>query len=154
MPAAKDFYVAIELGSSKVTGIAGQKKMDGSITVLAVATEDSMSLIRRGTVYNIEKTNQCIRRIVQKLQNQLQTEIKRVHVGLGGQSIRTIQNNIINDFDEATVVSLDIIDAMCDANRGTKYTNQYILDVVPQEYKVDLQYQTEPVGIECNRIEG
>ena len=154
MPAAKDFYVAIELGSSKVTGIAGQKKMDGSITVLAVATEDSMSLIRRGTVYNIEKTNQCIRRIVQKLQNQLQTEIKMVHVGLGGQSIRTIQNNIINDFDEATVVSLDIIDAMCDANRGTKYTNQYILDVVPQEYKVDLQYQTEPVGIECNRIEG
>ena len=154
MPAAKDFYVAIELGSSKVTGIAGQKKMDGSISVLAVATEDSTSLIRRGTVYNIEKTNLCIRRIIQRLQNQLQTEITLVHVGIGGQSIRTLQNNIFNDFDEATVVSHNIIDTMCDANRATKYPNQIILDVVPQEYKVDLQYQTEPVGIECNRIEG
>ena len=28
--AAKDFIVAIELGSSKVTGIAGQKNLDGS----------------------------------------------------------------------------------------------------------------------------
>ena len=34
--AAKDFIVAIELGSSKVTGIAGKKNLDGSISVLAV----------------------------------------------------------------------------------------------------------------------
>ena len=31
--AAKDFIVAIELGSSKVTGIAGRKNLDGSISV-------------------------------------------------------------------------------------------------------------------------
>lgn len=31
----KEFIVAIELGSSKMTGIAGQKNLDGSITVLA-----------------------------------------------------------------------------------------------------------------------
>lgn len=153
MPAAKDFYVAIELGSSKITGIAGQKKMDGSISVLAIATEDSSALIRRGIVYNLEKTNQCIRRIINKLQTQLQTEITLVHVGVGGQSIRTMPNNIVKDFDEATIISHDIVDSMGDINRATKYPNQYILDVVPQEYKVDLQYQTEPVGIECNRIE-
>ena len=35
---AKDFIVAIELGSSKMTGIAGRKNPDGSITVLAVAS--------------------------------------------------------------------------------------------------------------------
>ena len=29
--AAKEFIVAIELGSSKMTGIAGQKNLDGSI---------------------------------------------------------------------------------------------------------------------------
>ena len=36
MVAAKEFIVAIELGSSKMTGIAGQKNLDGSINVLAV----------------------------------------------------------------------------------------------------------------------
>ncbi len=36
MAEVKDFIVAIELGSSKVTGIAGQRKPDGSISVLAL----------------------------------------------------------------------------------------------------------------------
>ncbi|MDO4956767.1 MAG: cell division protein FtsA, partial [Bacteroidales bacterium] len=49
----KDFVVAIELGSSKITGIAGKKNSDGSITVLAYAREDSASFIKRGMVYNI-----------------------------------------------------------------------------------------------------
>ena len=39
--AAKDFIVAIELGSSKVTGIAGKKNLDGSISVLAVVKEET-----------------------------------------------------------------------------------------------------------------
>ena len=44
----KEFIVAIELGSSKMTGIAGQKNLDGSITVLATVEEDSSSCIRKG----------------------------------------------------------------------------------------------------------
>ena len=57
--AAKDFIVAIELGSSKMTGIAGMKNLDGSISVLAVVKEDSSSsIIRKGMVYNIDKTAQ------------------------------------------------------------------------------------------------
>ena len=154
MPAAKDFYVAIELGSSKITGIAAQKKVDGSITVLAIATEEAATLIRKGMVYNIDKTNQCIRNIIQKLQNTLQTEITHVHVGIGGQGIRSLVNTITQDMDEATVISHAIIDQMRDNNRTTRYPGQTILDDAPQEYKVDSQYQLDPVGIECNRIQG
>lgn len=49
----KEFIVAIELGSSKMTGIAGQKNLDGSITVLATVEEDSSSCIRKGVIYNL-----------------------------------------------------------------------------------------------------
>ena len=52
----KEFIVAIELGSSKMTGIAGQKNLDGSITVLATVEEDSSSCIRKGVIYKIDKT--------------------------------------------------------------------------------------------------
>jgi cell division ATPase FtsA len=76
--AAKDFIVAIELGSSKVTGIAGKKNMDGSMSILAVVTEDSSTFIRRGIVYNIDKTSQCISNIVQKLKNILKTNINEI----------------------------------------------------------------------------
>ena len=151
---AKDFYVAIELGSSKITGIAGQKKMDGSVTVIATATEEAAASIRKGIVYNIDKTSQAIRNIVQKLQNQLQTEIIRVHVGVGGQGIRSVLNTITSDLDQATVISNAIADTMNDHNRSTQYPGQMILDVATQEYRVDSQLQIDPVGIECNRLEG
>lgn len=50
--AATDFIVAIELGSSKITGIAGKKHADGSIQVLALASENSSDFIRKGVIYN------------------------------------------------------------------------------------------------------
>ena len=64
--ASKDFIVAIELGSSKITGIAGKKNLDGSIQVLACVKEDSTACIRKGVVYNIDKTAQCLTSIVNK----------------------------------------------------------------------------------------
>ena len=74
----KDFIVAIELGSSKMTGIAGKKNLDGSIQVLACIKEDSSSCIRKGVVYNIDKTAQCLTNIINKMEGQLKTTITQV----------------------------------------------------------------------------
>lgn len=152
--AAKDFIVAIELGSSKVTGIAGRKNLDGSISVLAVVKEESSSFIRKGVVYNIDKTALCISSIIKKLTNQLKTEITQVYVGVGGQSIRSVRNVISKELPPATKVTQEMIIELMDANSAMKYPEQEILDVAQQEYKVDAQYQTDPVGIQCSHIEG
>lgn len=71
----KEFIVAIELGSSKMTGIAGQKNLDGSITVLALVEEDSSSCIRKGVIYNIDKTCQSLTNIINKLKTILKQDI-------------------------------------------------------------------------------
>ena len=152
--AAKDIIVAIELGSSKMTGIAGKKNLDGSIQVLAVVKEDSSSFIRKGVVYNIEKTAQCLTNIVKKLTAQLKMEITQVYVGIGGQSIRSVRNVISKDLPNETLVTQDMIIELMDNNRNMQYPDQEILDVAVQEYRVDSQYQTDPVGIQCTRLEG
>ena len=151
---AKDFIVAIELGSSKMTGIAGKKNLDGSIQVLACIKEDSTSFIRKGVVYNIDKTAQCLTNIVSRLEKQLKTRITQVYVGVGGQSIRSIRNVITKDLPGETQVTQDMVIELMDANRNMKYPDQEILDAAVQEYKVDSQLQLEPVGIQCSRIEG
>ena len=152
--AANDLIVAIELGSSKMTGIAGKKNLDGSIQVLAVVKEDSSSFIRKGVVYNIEKTAQCLTNIVKKLTTQLKKEITQVYVGIGGQSIRSVRNVITKELPADTLVSQDMVIELMDDNRNMQYPDQEILDVAVQEYKVDSQYQTDPVGIQCSRLEG
>ena len=151
---AKDFIVAIELGSSKMTGIAGRKNLDGSIQVLACVKEDATACIRKGYVYNIDKTAQCITTIVNKLENQLKTSIVQVYVGVGGQSIRSIRNVIAKDLPEDTQITQDMVIELMDANRNMKYPDQEILDAAVQEYKVDSQLQLDPVGVQCSRIEG
>ncbi len=150
----KEFIVAIELGSSKMTGIAGQKNMDGSITVLAVVTEDSSTCIRKGVVYNIDKTCQCITSIIKKLRNVLKQDITQVYVGVGGRSIRSIKNVIVKDLPNGTIISSDIINELMDTNRAMTYPDQEILDAVTQEFKIDNQYQIEPIGIQCSHLEG
>ena len=150
----KVFIVAIELGSSKMTGIAGKKNLDGSIQVLAVVKEESSSFIRKGYVYNIDKTAQCLTTIVSKLEKQLKTTITQVYVGVGGQSIRSIRNVISKELPTDTVVTQDMVIELMDANRNMKYPDQEILDAAVQEYKVDSQYQLDPVGIQCSHIEG
>ena len=151
---AKEFIVAIELGSSKITGIAGKKNLDGSITVLSVVKEDSTLCIRKGVVYNIDKTVQCLTNIVNKLETNLKSKIAQVYVGVGGQSIRSVKNIIAKDLPADTIVSVDMINELMDANRNMTYTDQEILDAATQEYKVDNQYQLDPVGIQCTRLEG
>jgi len=150
----KEFIVAIELGSSKMTGIAGKKNLDGSIQVLACVKEDSSSCIRKGVVYNIDKTAQCLTSIISRLEKQLKTGITQVYVGVGGQSIRSIRNLISKDLPAGTQVTQDMVIELMDSNRNMKYPDQEILDAAVQEYKVDSQYQLDPVGIQCSRIEG
>ena len=152
--AAKEFIVAIELGSSKMTGIAGQKNLDGSINVLAVVKEDASSCIRKGVVYNIDKTAQCLTSIIKKLENQLKTVITQVYVGVGGQSIRSVRNVIAKDLPTETIITQEMVIELMDANRNMTYQDQEILDAAVQEYKVGAQYQIDPVGIQATRLEG
>lgn len=150
----KEFIVAIELGSSKVTGIAGQKKPDGSISVLALAKEDSSSFMRKGVVYNIDKTAQCLTNIVKRLEGQLKTRIKQVFVGVGGQSIRGVRNVVTRELPADTIITQEMVIDLMEANRTLDYPDQKLLDVAEQEYKVDTQLQLDPVGIRASRLEG
>jgi cell division protein FtsA len=88
------------------------------------------------------------------MEGQLKTTITQVYVGVGGQSIRSIRNVISKDMDIETPISQDMVIELMDANRNMKYPDQEILDAAVQEYKVDSQYQLDPVGIPCSHIEG
>ena len=149
----KKFIVAIELGSSKITGVAGKKNPDGSITLLAVVKEKSTGCIRKGTVYNIEKTVQCVSNIINELKKKLNSDIAQVYVGIGGQSLRSVRNTITKDFDKETAISEDVVAELSRINHAEDYKEHVILDTVVQEYKVDARYQLEPVSISCRHLE-
>lgn len=150
---AKEFIVAIELGSTNIIGVAGKKNIDGSISILSVIKEDSTSCINKGVVYNIDKTAQCLTNIIKRLETSLKAKVAQVYVGVGGQSIRSVKNTLIKELPLDTVVTLDMVNELMDENRNMTYPAQEVLDAITQEYKVDAQYQLDPVGIQCTRLE-
>ena len=153
--AATDFIAAIELGSAKITGIAGKKNADGSIQVLAYASERSSDCIKKGAIYNLDKTTQCLSAVICQLEETLHASIKKVYVGIGGQSVRSIRHTETKQLTEETKISQALIDAIMESNREITLMDQEILAVEPQEYKLgNNQLTTEPVGIQTDRIEG
>lgn len=152
--ATTDFIAAIELGSSKITGVAGKKNSDGSIQVLAYAREDSSSFIRKGVIYNLDKTAQSLTSIINKLEGMLNNSIAKVYVGMGGQSIRTVRNVVSRDLDAETIISQELIDSISDENLEIPLIDMDILDVAPQEYKIGNNLQADPVGVAGSHIEG
>ncbi len=152
--ATTEFIAAIELGSSMVTGLAGRKNNDGSVHVLASAEEDASSFIRKGMIYNLDKTSQCLTSIIMKLEGELHNSISKVYVAVGGQSIRTVEHVVSRDLGETVIISQEQVDAICDENLGAEVADMDILDVAPQEYKIGSNLQVDPVGVAGNHLEG
>ncbi len=154
MATEDNFIVAIELGSSKVTGIAGRKQPDGAIQVLAFAQEPSTTFIRKGRINSLSKMTQCISSMKEKLEQKMQKSISRVYVGIGGMGMHTVANTVVRHFDSKVEITQEMIDSMCDENRSSASSDRDILDSVPQEYHLGTQVQIDPVGILTDNIEG
>ena len=154
MAAEKEIMVAIEFGSSKIRGIAGCRNLDGTIHILDVVQEDAKNCIRKGVIYNMDKTVLCLKRIVQKLESDLDLEVIKVYVGLNGKSLRTVKNVVSRQLDTKIVISSDLVDGLCESNKETVYPDYEILEVVPQEYRIGAELTLDPVGILSNQLEG
>ena len=152
--ANEQFTVALEIGSSKITAVAGTKQPDGAIQILAIAQEDSGSFIRKGRILNIDKMTQCIKSIKDKLEKRLNRQINKAYVGVGGMGMHTLLNCINRSFPETTKVTEDMVDELRDENIQTAPAGYEIIDVIEQEYQLGTMASTEPVGTLTSNLKG
>ncbi len=148
--------VAIELGSSKISGVAGQIMTDGSLKVLAYAGVPSSSCIRHGAVYNLDKTANAIAEVVERLNAILSTSIEKVYVGYNAKGLKSIISKVEHQFEEETVVSQEVIDDMFQQCSEIDYEGYVNLFQESQEYVVDNKRgtETDPMGVACRSLGG
>ena len=153
--ATNDLIVAIELGSSKIAGAVGRKMSDGSLKVLAYANEPVAGFVRRGVVYNIDQTAQCLSNLINRLEPELGNyTIEQVYVGVGGYTLHSERNTVVRTFDEETRVSETLVDEMEEENASKQYPGYGMLLMVSQEYKIGNNLLNDPVGVNCTQVEG
>ena len=148
--------VAIELGSSKISGVAGQIMSDGSLKVLAYAGVPSSSCIRHGAVYNLNQTANAIADVVGRLDTILSAKIEKVYVGYSAKGLKSVISRVEHQFEEETVVSQEVIDDMFQQCSEIEYDGYVNLFQESQEYVVDNKRgtETDPMGVACRSLEG
>lgn len=149
-----DFIAAIDLGSSHMVGMVGVKNANGSLTVVNYAEEDSSSCIRRGCVYNVKDTAFKIKRLIGKLESKLDgVKIGKVYIGLGGQSIRSIDHTVSKVLGTEGVVTEELIKSLDQECQNFHPDMLNVLAIDSPSYYLDNRYEPNPVGVSCSRIE-
>jgi cell division protein FtsA len=153
-----NYIVAIDLGTSHLVGMVGQKNANGSFTILAEEIEPAGACMRRGCIYNVDGTAGLIKRLIHKLQNRLCTslnnpQINRVYIGIGGQSLRSIERSEVKTTTVETIVTEEDLKTLDNQCRAYQPELLRVLSILPPAYYVDGRLVANPVGVSCKRIE-
>ena len=153
----ENYFAAIDLGSSKITGVVAQKTDEGRINIVACEQTESQG-IRRGEVKNLADTAFKINEVVRKLENHKALRdnkifIKKVYVGLDGHSLKT-QAHGVKRILGGEEVTEETINEMLGECWKMRLENSETFDVIEQEFVVDGMLEYNPVGMTCNGVQG
>lgn len=159
-------YVALDLGSCEVRGIAAKKDDKGNLVALATATCASTGM-KRGAIQNVEETKNAINHVLTDLENTIKVQankgvtdmyetvnvrIENVYVALNGNSIRTV-NNTVNRRLGGDFITDELLEEFDRENRSIPLQNgEEIIDIVPLQFLVNDDETSTPVGCSCEVI--
>ncbi|MDR2910814.1 MAG: cell division protein FtsA [Bacteroidales bacterium] len=154
MALKNNISVVIDIGTSKIVGLAGHKTEDGKIAISGISKIPS-SGIKRGLVFNIDEVAASLIELIHDLQQQTQEEITSAAVTFAGQHIKTeIYSCSRFTSEEGIVTAFDVTELYNEA-QNTKIENDYsIIHVIPQCYTIDNDIrELNPVGIAGKKLE-
>lgn len=153
----ENIVCAIDIGTSKIAALVGRRNQYGKIEILGIGNCPSFG-VQRGVVINIAKTVESIKKAVMDAERQSGIKIQKVHVGIAGQHIKSLQHRgILTRNNNDTWISYEDIKKL--KNEMYKLAlppGDRILHVLPQEYIVDNEpgIYNEPIGMMGIRLEG
>ncbi len=146
--------VGLDIGTTKVACIVGQKAENGRIEILGYGKTVSTG-VRRGVVTNIFDTVEAIKTAVKQASDQSGVEINRVSVGIAGQHIKSLQHRgvMMRDNHEIEITEAELERLRNDTFKINMTPGEEIIDVIRQDTYVDGELATNPVGMLGNKIE-
>lgn len=148
--------VGLDIGTTKVCAIVGQRNENGKINILGVGSQPSLGGVMRGEVTNIAKTVDAIKGAIAQASKISNVEINAVHVGIAGEHIRSFQQNgvRIRENSESEITKSELVEMNKEQYRIAVEPGSKILHAVPQEYTIDSRFTTkEPEGMPGTKLE-
>ncbi len=147
--------VGLDIGTTKICCLVGRRNEYGKLEILGMGKAPSEGVVR-GTVQNIDKTVEAIKRAVKIAEDQANIDIKIVNVGVAGSHIRSVRRTGSITRNSDNEISLADVNRLTnDMHRLVIQPGDEILHVMPQDYTVDYEKGVaDPVGMNGVRLEG
>jgi len=144
----KRYIVAVDLGSSHITGAVGHRDDDGRFTVDAVEIGESKDGIKRGRVINVSDVALKLSQIFRRLEARISpSKISKVYVGVSGQSIRSIEFPVVRTISSESPIDDSLLAELeAEARDRILENNLVVFDVIPGECRVDGRATEKPCG--------
>jgi cell division protein FtsA len=148
--------VGLDIGTTKICAIVGRTNEFGKVDILGMGKVPSNGGVTRGVVSNIDKTVQAIKDAVQIASEQSNVEINKVHVGIAGAHISSLQHKgmIIRSEGDVEISEEDLERLKEDMYKLAVNPGDKIIHVLPQDYTVDNEPGIlDPVGMAGVKLE-
>ena len=152
----EEYIAAIDLGTTKVVTLIGRKAANGKVHVLASSETPSQGIMR-GEVLNIGQVTEAIQNTVDDVRKKSGIAFQDVYVGIAGQHIRRIENNLdcMRKNDQEEISESEISNMKKQMYSIGIEPDEEILHVIPQSYNVDEYFGiSDPVGFSGKRLGG
>ena len=145
--------VGLDIGTTKIVALIAEINGDDPAIVLGTGVYPSNGL-KRGVVVNIEATVHSIRRAIEEACLMAGVRVTEVVAGISGSHIRSLNSHGIVAIKDQEVTQEDLM-AVVDAAKAVAIpSDQDILHVLPQAYRIDEQEGIrEPLGMSGARLE-
>jgi cell division protein FtsA len=147
--------VGLDIGTTKIVAIIGQKNEYGKIEVIGYGKSKSVG-VKRGVVTNITQTIQSIQQAIEEAEASSGYKIKDITVGIAGQHIRSLHHSdyITRPNSEVVIDADDVERLTAQVYKLGMMPGEEIIHVIPQEFKVDSEPNvSEPIGMYGGRLE-
>ncbi len=150
-----EIIVGLDIGTTKIACIVGQKDEFGKIKILGYGKTESIG-VKRGVVINIEDTVTSIKTAVAQAEEKSGVDIKYVNVGIAGQHIKSIQHrgSLIRQDADKEITNEEVEKLISDMYKLNMSPGEEIIEVIPQDFIIDDEDGIRhPVGMLGNKLE-
>jgi cell division protein FtsA len=147
--------VAIDVGTSKVVALIGERTAGGGLNILGKGAPSSSGL-KKGVVINIEQTVASIAAAIEQAERTSGYKLEEAWVAVGGNHVESENTHgaVAVSGPRKEVTHEDIVRAMEVARAVNIPSNREILHVLPRTFVVDGQEGVrDPVGMSAVRLE-
>lgn len=140
-------FIAIDLGSSRISAMAAEMQENGAIKILSTETKISDD-IRFGIVEQHTGAAFKVNELQKYLQNSARIpDISMVSTSVGAKSMKTKSDSVSRFVGKPNIITDKLLAEMLEeCERKTNSDKVEVFDTVPVSYYVDGQRMDEPVG--------